>query len=321
MTTTSEPQPADYDDVLAAQRVIAPHTHITPVLTSSYFDNLLGASLFFKCENLQKVGAFKARGACNAVFGLDEVGSARGVVTHSSGNHGQALAYAAGKRGIPAFVVMPHSAAEAKKAAVKGYGGEVVECEANDEARQAAVDQLVSRTGGEFVHPFNDTRVIAGQGTCAVELFDQAGPLDTLIAPIGGGGLISGCCLTARAISTDTRVVGAEPKEVDDAARSLRAGSLVQNESANTIADGLKTNLQPLTWHFISQYVTDIVTATEPQIVEAMRLVWQRMKIVIEPSSAVPLAAMLAQPASFRGQRVGVILSGGNVDLNKLPWQ
>ena len=310
----------DFDDVLAARDRIAPHTHVTPVLTSSFFDEMIGASLFFKCENLQKVGAFKARGACNAVFALPDALCERGVVTHSSGNHGQAISYAAARRGIPSTVVMPWSAPQAKKDAVVGYGGTVVECEANDAAREAAVADIVRLGGARFIHPFNDPYVIAGQGTCALELIPQAGSLDTIVAPVGGGGLISGTCLTAAAQENSIRVIGAEPKAVDDAYRSLKAGEIFHNESTDTIADGLKTNLQPMTWHFIREQVDDILTVTEAEIVDAMRLIWQRMKIIIEPSCAVPLAAIRAEPGRFEGQRVGVIFTGGNVDLDKLPW-
>lgn len=321
MSNQSDVSPPDFDQVLAARQRIAGHTHRTPVLASAFFDSLLGASLYFKCENLQKVGAFKARGACNAVFSLDPDTLERGVITHSSGNHGQAISYAAARRGISSTIVMPSTAPAAKKAAIQGYGGTVIECAPNEQARQQTVDDQIAQSGAGFVHPFNDSRVIAGQATCALELLEQVDSLDIIIAPIGGGGLVSGCCLSAMAKAPGTRVFGAEPAKVDDAARSLRAGKLVNNDSFNTIADGLKTNLGPLTWQIISRHVSEIVVASEQKIIETMKLIWQRMKIVVEPSSAVVLAAMLENPAAFQGQRIGVIFSGGNVDLGKLPWQ
>lgn len=317
---TSGPVPT-YDDVLAAERRIRPYVHRTPVLTSEYFDTLSGARLFFKCENLQKTGAFKARGAVNAVFSLPEAQAAKGVATHSSGNHGQALCYAARRRGIPATVVMPHTAPAAKKAAVRAYGGTIVECAPSMDAREETLNRELARTGADLVHPYADARVIAGQGTCAKELIEDCGPLDALIAPISGGGLISGTCLTIAAIAPGVSVYGAEPARADDALRSLKAGHIITEDAPETIADGLKASLKDLTWHFISRHVTDIFTATEEEIVEAMLLVWERMKLVIEPSSAVTVAAVLKNRAAFSGVRVGVILSGGNVDLDRLPWQ
>lgn len=309
-----------YDDVQAAHERIAPHIHRTPILTSSYLDGLTGASLFFKCENFQKAGAFKARGASNAVFGLDEKKAARGVATHSSGNHALSLSYAAGKRGIPVTVVMPRTAPEAKKAAVRGYGGEIVECEPSTSSREAVFAEVVAETGAEFVHPYNDPRVIAGQGTCSKEIIEELGELDAVIAPIGGGGMVSGCCLTLSNIAPRTKIYAAEPKNADDAYRSFKAGHIIADDAPDTVADGLKVPLKDLTWHFVSNHVEDILLATEEEIVEAMRLIWQRMKIVMEPSSAVPLATILKNKGLFAGKRVGVIITGGNVDLGKLPW-
>ena len=309
-----------YDDVLAAHQRIAPHIHRTPVLTSSYLNDLTGAELFFKCENFQKAGAFKVRGACNAVFGLSDEIAAKGVCTHSSGNHALSLSYAAGRRGIPCNVVMPRTAPQAKKDAVRGYGGVITECEPSTSSREAVFSQVQARTGGEFVHPYNDPRVIAGQATCSLELLDQVDNLDAIIAPIGGGGMISGTCLTVSNIATGVDVYAAEPKNADDAYRSFKAGHIIADDAPETIADGLKVPLKDLTWHFVRNHVTDIFTATEEQIVDAMKLTWKRMKIVMEPSCAVPLATILANPETFRGRRVGVIITGGNVDLDNLPW-
>lgn len=312
--------PPVYADVVAAHERIAPFVHRTPVLTSAYLDGLSGASLFFKCENFQKAGAFKARGASNAVFGLSPEQAARGVATHSSGNHGLSLSYAAGRRGIPCTVVMPRTAPQPKKDAVKGYGGRVVECEASTSSREAVFAAVVAETGAEFVHPYNDPRVIAGQATCSRELVEEVERLDAVIAPIGGGGMVSGTCLTLSSIAPSVRIYAAEPEKADDAARSLRAGRIIADDAPDTIADGLKVPLKELTWHFVKNHVSDILTVSEDEIVAAMQLVWKRMKIVIEPSSAVPVAAVLKNPDVFRGKRVGIILTGGNVDLEALPW-
>ncbi len=309
-----------YQDVLAAHERIAPYIHRTPVLTSSYLNGLTGAELFFKCENFQKAGAFKARGASNAVFGLTEEQAAKGVATHSSGNHGLSLSYAAGRRGIPCTVVMPRTAPQAKKDAVRGYGGRIVECEPSTSSREAVFAEVLAETGAEFVHPYNDPRVIAGQGTCSRELDEQVEGLDAVIAPIGGGGMISGTCLTLSTVAPRVKVYAAEPKQADDAARSFRAGHIIADDAPETVADGLKVPLKELTWHFVQKHVTDILTAEEDEIVDAMKTIWKRMKIVMEPSSAVPLATILKNPDTFRGKRVGVIITGGNVDLDKLPW-
>jgi len=309
-----------YDDVVAAHERIMPYIHRTPVLTSAFMNELTGAQLFFKCENFQKAGAFKARGACNAVFGLSEEKAKRGVATHSSGNHGLSLAYAAGRRGIPVTVVMPHTAPEAKKAAVRGYGGTIVECEPSTSSREAVFAEVVAKTGADFVHPYNDPRVIAGQGTCAKELIEDLGELDAVIAPIGGGGMVSGSCLTLSAIAPAVAIYAAEPEQADDAYRSFKAGYIIADDAPHTVADGLKVPLKDLTWHFVSNKVTDILTASEEEIIAAMRLTWERMKIVMEPSCAVPLATIIKNRERFAGQRVGVIITGGNVDLDKLPW-
>jgi len=309
-----------FEDVVAAHERIKPHIHLTPVLTSSYLNALTGAELYFKCENFQKAGAFKVRGASNAVFGLSEEMAKKGVATHSSGNHALSLSYAAGRRGIPATVVMPRTAPEAKKQAVRGYGGKIVECEPSTSSREATFKEVVAETGAEFVHPYNDPRVIAGQATCSLELTGQVDGLDAVIAPIGGGGMVSGTCLTLSTIAPDIEIYAAEPKNADDAYRSFKAGHIIADDAPQTVADGLKVPLKELTWHFVSRHVTDILTATEDEIIDAMKLTWQRMKIVMEPSCAVPLATILKNREVFAGKRVGVIITGGNVDLDTLPW-
>ncbi len=309
-----------FDDVTEARDRIAPYVHRTPVLTSTFFDDLTGASLFFKCENFQKAGAFKARGASNAVFGLDEEKAGKGVATHSSGNHGLSLSYAAGRRGIPATVVMPRTAPDAKKDAVRGYGGIVRECEPSTAAREAMLEEVVAETGADFVHPYNDHRVIAGQGTCSLELHEEVGPLAAVVAPIGGGGMISGTSIAMSNVAPETKIYAAEPKNADDAYRSFHAGHIIEDDAPQTIADGLKVSLRPRTWHFVSTHVSDVLLATEAEIIDAMYLTWQRMKIVIEPSSAVALATIIKNPELFKDKRVGVIVTGGNVDLKNLPW-
>ena len=308
-----------FDDVLAARERIAPYVHNTPVMTSSYLNQLSAADLYFKCENLQKVGAFKARGACNAVFGLDDSTAARGVATHSSGNHAGALSYAAARRGISATVVMPRTAPETKKAAVRSYGGRILECEPTQAAREALLAQVISETGSDLVHPYDDKRVISGQATCVLELQREIGDLDAVVAPVGGGGLVSGTCLTLSQLSPQTRIFAAEPEKADDAYRSFQAGEIVLRDGQQSIADGLNTNLKPRTWHFVSNYVEDILLVSEAEILAAMYLTWQRMKVIIEPSSAVPLAAILRHRERFQGLRVGVIITGGNVELQSCP--
>ena len=308
------------EDMLVAHERIKPHIHRTPVLTSSFLNELTGAELFFKCENFQKAGAFKVRGASDAVFGLDEETAKAGVATHSSGNHALSLSYAAGRRGIPCHVVMPRTAPQAKKDAVRGYGGIITECEPSTSSREAVFAEVEARTGAEFVHPYNDPRVIAGQGTCSKELMEQTDGLDAVVAPIGGGGMVSGTCLTLSNLAPEVKIFAAEPEQADDAARSFRAGHIIADDAPETVADGLKVPLKELTWHFVSNHVSDILTASEQEIVDAMRLIWARMKIVMEPSSAVPMATILKNRDVFAGKRVGIIITGGNVDLGKLPW-
>jgi threonine dehydratase len=309
-----------FDDMLAAHERIAPHIHRTPILTSGYLNDLTGAELFFKCENFQKAGAFKVRGASNAVFGLSDDVAAKGVATHSSGNHALSLSYAAGRRGIPCHVVMPRTASQAKKDAVRGYGGIITECEPSTTSREEVFARIHAETGANFVHPYNDPRVIAGQGTCSRELMEQTDGLDAVIAPIGGGGMISGTCLTLSHMAPDVAIYAAEPEQADDAYRSFKAGHIIADDAPVTIADGLKVPLKENTWHFVSNHVTDIFTASEEEIIAAMKLTWQRMKIIIEASCAVPLATIIKNPDTFRGKRVGVIITGGNVDLDTLPW-
>jgi len=305
---------------LAAER-IRPYAHRTPVLACASLDQYTGTQVFLKCENLQKVGAFKFRGACNAVFSLTDEEAAHGVATHSSGNHAQALALAARLRGIPAYIVMPENAPAVKKAAVAGYGGQITFCEPTLQARESTTEQIVKETGATVIHPYNDYRVIAGQGTAALELLEEVADLDVIIAPVGGGGLLSGTAIAARGLSPSIRVIGAEPETADDAYRSLQAGHILPSEHPKTIADGLLTSLGTLTFAIIQQHVEQIVTASEAGILTAMRFIWERAKIVIEPSAAVPVALLWERKIDLSGQRVGVILSGGNVDLERLPWQ
>lgn len=312
------------EDMLEAHERIKPYIHRTPVMTSSFLNEMAGCEMFFKCENFQKAGAFKVRGASNAVFGLSDEEAKNGVCTHSSGNHALSLSYAAGRRGVPCNVVMPYSAPEAKKAAVRGYGGIITECEPSTTSREEVFAKVQAETGGDFVHPYNDPRVIAGQATCSREFLEQMQEIgvkpDMVVAPIGGGGMISGTCLTLSNLAPDVKIYAAEPVNADDAARSFKAGHIIADDAPDTIADGLKVPLKDLTWHFVSNYVTDILTATEEEIVDAMKLTWTHMKIIIEPSCAVPLAVILKNKDIFAGKKVGVIITGGNVDLDKLPW-
>ncbi|MEM7746085.1 MAG: beta-hydroxyaspartate dehydratase BhcB [Pseudomonadota bacterium] len=307
-------------DVEAAHERIKPHIRRTEVFTNAELDAQTGASLFFKCENLQPPGAFKVRGASNAVFGLSEEQAKAGVATHSSGNHALCLSYAAGRRGIPCNVVMPRTAPQAKKDAVIGYGGKITECEPSTTSREETFAKVQAETGGDFIHPYNDPRVIAGQATCSKEFLEQVEDLDILVAPIGGGGMISGTCLTVSSIAPHVKIYAAEPEQADDAMRSFKAGHIIADDAPETIADGLKVPLKELTWHFVSNHVTDILTASEQEIIDAMKLSWKRLKMVIEPSCAVPLAVILKNPDVFAGKRVGVVITGGNVDLDKLPW-
>jgi threonine dehydratase len=309
-----------FHDVLEAASRIEAHVHRTPVLTSRTLNRMTGAELFLKCENLQRVGAFKARGACNAVFSLDEEQAQRGVATHSSGNHGAALTYAAGLRGIPAIIVMPDNAPPVKRAAVEGYGAQIVTAGSHPLDRERKLEEVVAETGATFVHPSNDARVIAGQGTAALELLENVPSLDVVMVPVGGGGLLAGTALAVAGRSPTTRTIAAEPEMADDAYRSFRDGKIYPSENPRTIADGLRTFLGDVNFPIILEYVADIVTVSEKSIVDAMRLVWERMKIVIEPSSAVPLAALIEGKFDPKGLRIGVIISGGNVDLDHLPW-
>ncbi len=309
-----------YDDMLAAHERIKPHIRHTPVRTSNYLNELTGAQLFFKCENLQEPGAFKVRGASNAVFGLSDSQAQKGVATHSSGNHASCLSYAAMLRGIPCNVVMPRTAPQAKKDTVRRYGGRITECEPSTSSREETFAKVQAETGGDFVHPYNDGRVIAGQGTCAKEFMEQTDGLECVVAPIGGGGMISGSCLTLSTLAPETQVIAAEPEQADDAYRSFKAGHIIADDAPKTIADGLLVPLKDLTWHFVSEHVSEIYTASEREIIDAMKLTWKHLRVVMEPSSAVPLATVLKNPDVFKGKRVGIIITGGNVDLDKLPW-
>jgi len=307
-------------DIRKAHERIRPYIHRTPVLTSRALDERSGATLFFKCENLQKVGAFKARGATNAVWCLDDEQARRGVVTHSSGNHAAALAWAASIRGVPAHIVMPRNAPAIKKRAVAAYGGRITECEPTLADREATAERILAETGAVLVHPFDDYCIIAAQATASVELHEEVGPLDWLLAPVGGGGLVSGSSLAMHYLETGTKVVACEPAGADDAWRSFRSGSLQPMDAPQTIADGLRTRLSEKTFGIIREHVHDVVTVSEEEIVEAMRTIWERMKIIIESSSAVPVAAALSGQVPLAGQRVGIILSGGNVDVENLPF-
>jgi len=315
------PRIPTYNDVLAAAERIRPYVHRTPIFTSTALNRMTGAELYFKNEAMQKVGAFKARGGCNAVFALSDAEAARGVATHSSGNHAQAIAYAAGLRGIPATIVMPENAPPVKVAAVTGYGATVVWAGNDPLDRERQLEEVLEETGAVFIHPSNDPRVIAGQGTAALELLADVPDLDVVMVPVGGGGLLSGTALAVTGCGKGCRTVAAEPKAVDDAYRSWRDGVIYPPTNGETVADGLRTFLGDVTFPVIREHVSDIVTVTEKGIVDAMRLVWERMKLVIEPSSAVPVAALFEHPDLFRGKRVGIILSGGNVGLDRLPWQ
>ncbi len=308
------------EQIRTAARTIEALVHRTPIFTSRSIDQVSRARLFFKCENFQKVGAFKARGAVNAVNSLEEKMLKCGVATHSSGNHAAAVAYAASCKGVKAIVVMPNNASAIKIAAVEGYGAEIIYCEPTQQAREAALREVVKQTGAAFIHPYNDYRVITGQATAAMELLEQVPDLDAIITPVGGGGLISGTALAAKAISPQLSVYGAEPAGADDAFRSFQAGHIIPCENPDTIADGLRTSLGELTFPIICEHVSAIITVSDQAIINAMRLVWERMKIIIEPSSAVVLAALLTDRTSIRGARIGLIISGGNVDLNDLPW-
>ncbi len=334
-TTNAQPGSAvlTFESIREAHQRIRDKIHRTPVMTSEVLDSLAGSHLYFKCENLQKVGAFKARGAANAVFLLSDEEAARGVVTHSSGNHAAALARAATLRGIPAYIVMPKDAPQAKQAAVRRYGGDIVLCEATLAAREAMAREVMERTGAVFIHPYNDLRVMAGQGTTAIELLEDAPHLDVILCPVGGGGQLSGIAVAAKHLKPGIRVIGVEPAGADDATRSLKAGYLIPVDQPRTIADGLKTSLGEKPFAEIIRLVDDIVTVREDSIVQAMRLIWEVMKIIVEPSGAVAYAAITekrlvtstagapAAAAASAPTHIGIILSGGNLDLERLPWK
>jgi threonine dehydratase len=312
----------DKDAILEAAKRIEPYARRTPVFTSQSLNQLTGANLFFKCENLQKTGSFKFRGACNSVFSLTKQESQNGVATHSSGNHAQALALAASLRGIPAYIVMPKNAAKPKVEAVQQYGGIITFCKPNLKSREEILKLVILRTNAMEIHPYNYYRTICGQATAAKELIEDAGQaLDVIMAPVGGGGLISGTALSAHHFSDKTRVIAAEPENANDAFLSFKAGYIIPApQKPNTIADGLLTSLGNLTFPIISKHVYDIVTVSEEDIVDAMKLIWERLKLVVEPSAAVAFAAILKRKVNVKGMNVGVILCGGNIDLQKIPW-
>jgi threonine dehydratase len=309
------------NDIREAATRIKPYAHRTPVLTNESLNQKVDAQVFLKCENFQKVGAFKFRGACNAVYSLTKEEAAHGVCTHSSGNHAQALALAARMRGIPAYIVMPNNAPSVKKNAVAGYGGLITFCEPTLEARESTLDRIRLETGAVVVHPYNDERVIAGQGTATLELLEEVPDLDVIIAPVGGGGLLSGTAIAATEIKKGIRVIAGEPEMADDAFRSMNAGEIISSKDPGTIADGLLTSLGTLTFPIVQQRVEQIVTVSEAGIIESMKFIWERAKIIIEPSSAVAIGVMWERKIDLHGLKIGVIISGGNVDLEKLPWQ
>ena len=314
-------------EIYAAAERIRPYIHHTPVLTCDSLDKRVNAQVFLKCENFQKVGAFKFRGACNAVFSLTDnevyavhAEAARGVATHSSGNHAQAIALAARLRGIPAYIVIPDNAPAVKKAAVAGYGGQITYCEPTLEARERTLAGVIEKTGAVEIHPYNNYRVIAGQATAALELITEIPDLDVVIAPVGGGGLLSGTAISVNALSPKTRVIAAEPERADDAYRSLQAGTILPSINPQTMADGLLSSLGSFTFPIIQKRVEQVVTVSEQGILDSMKFIWERAKIVIEPSAAVAVAVLWERKIDLTGLRIGIILSGGNVDLDKLPW-
>jgi threonine dehydratase len=311
----------DLEAVRDAHRRIAPHIHRTPVMTSALLDEIAGAKLFFKCETFQRTGSFKIRGATNAVFSLTDAEAARGVVTPSSGNHGAALASAARRRGIQAWIVMPSNAPQVKVRAIESYGGQITFCEPNMISRESVCADVLAKTGAVLIHPYDNDRIIAGQGTAALELLEDVPDLDFIIAPVSGGGLLSGTSIASRGMRPQIRVVGGEPKNADDAFRSLREGKPLPVEHPDTIADGLRAALSPRTFAILERLVSEISLVTEEEIVATMRLLWERMKIVVEPSGAVAAAPALNRRIGAEGRKVGVILSGGNVDLGALPFK
>ena len=307
-------------ELIEAHRRIEPYIHNTPVLSSKLINEITGASLVFKCENFQKMGAFKMRGAANGILQLTDEQREKGVVTHSSGNFAQALSLAAQNIGVKAYIVMPSSTPQVKKDAVKSYGGEITECEPTLKARENRAKEIEEKVGATFVHPSNNLNVIIGQGTAAKELLENQPDLEYIFTPVGGGGLIAGTALAARCFGYNCKVIGGEPLEADDAYRSLQSGVIESNLSTNTIADGLKSQLGEINFPIIQQYVEKIIRVNEEEIVNAMRLIWERLKIVCEPSSAVALAALLKDKESYKNKKIGIIISGGNVDLSKLPF-
>ena len=313
---------ASIEDVRSAAERIKGVGHRTPVLTSKTLDQLAGRKLFFKCENFQKVGAFKFRGGWNAVSMLSDGEAEKGVCTHSSGNHAQAVAYSAQKRGIPAYIVMPNNSPDVKLNAVKGYGANVTLCEPTLEARRTTLDGIAKKTGAAVIHPFNNPNVIAGQGTAALELIEEVSELDAVIAPIGGGGLMSGTCITTRSLLPKAKLFGAEPKGADDAYRSLKEGKMLPQENPNTICDGLLTSMGENTWNILKDHLNDIYTVSDDEVIKAMKLIWERMKIIIEPSCATPVAVVMSPEfKQLEGiEKIGIILTGGNIDLSKLPF-
>jgi threonine dehydratase len=308
------------DTIRAAHQRIRPYIHRTPVLTSSRLNDDSRASLFFKCENFQKIGAFKARGATNAVFALDDETARRGVATHSSGNHGAAVARAANLRGVAAHIVMPSNSAKVKIRAVEGYGADVVFCEPTEESREIKCAEVINKTGATMIHSFENEHVITGQGTAAMELLEDVPELDVIMCPVGGGGLLSGTAIAAKSMRPQIKVIAVEPENADDAAQSFRAARRLVTEKKFTIADGLRTNIGEPNFAIVRQYVDDIVTVSEEAIVSAMRTIWETMKIVVEPSAAVPYAAIQECRIDVASKRIGIILTGGNVDLDTLPW-
>jgi len=307
-------------DIEAAHERIRPLIHRTPVLTNNSLNELSGAELYFKCDNFQKAGSFKIRGATNTVEQLTIEELNRGVATTSSGNHGAALSMAVTRRGGKTKVVMPNNTPEIKVNNVKRNGGEVVWCEPEQESRESVLKELIEETGAVVVHPYNDERIMAGQGTCAKELLEDHPELDVIVSPVSGGGLLSGTLLSSKALNTDIQVFGAEPAEADDAYRSLKLGKIVPNETINTICDGLRAQIGGLTFPVISDLVDDIITVTEEEIIDSMRMIWERLKMIVEPSSSITLGAVLKNKDKFNGKKVGLIISGGNVDLDHLPW-
>ncbi len=308
------------DDILNSAQRIETLVHRTPVLSSVSINKLLGCKIFFKCENFQKVGAFKFRGACNAVFSLSEMELENGISTHSSGNHAAAVSLAGSLRGTKVYIVMPVSASDIKIKAVQNYGGEIIFCDPDPKTRELVHDQLRKEKGCVFIHPSDDPRVILGQSTSAKEFFEETKDIDFLISPVGGGGILSGTCISAHFFSPRTKVIGAEPEGADDAFRSIRDGKIYPSINPLTIADGLLTSLGPNTFKIISKYVSRIITVKEESIISAMKMIWERMKIIVEPSAAVGLASVIENKEFFHSKKVGIILTGGNVDLDKLPW-